>query len=156
MSETNDTPNPEKKSVGGDMIIPAAAVGFTLYYFSTIIDSPWEAQVNAFFIGTILIALVAVIVATSVWAAIKGEVDWGLENLISPSGFVPKRLALLALTFGVHFVDLDLDGYVDLVAANGHIEPEINAVQQDITFAQKPKVRVRSEGRVSRAAPARS
>ena len=26
------------------------------------------------------------------------------------------------------------------MAANGHIEPEINAVQQDITFAQKPQV----------------
>lgn len=50
------------------------------------------------------------------------------------------RPSLLALTFGVHFVDLDLDGYLDLVAANGHIEPEINAVQQDITFAQKPQV----------------
>ncbi len=37
-------------------------------------------------------------------------------------------------------MDLALDGYVDLVAANGHIEPEINAVQQDITFAQKPQV----------------
>ncbi len=50
------------------------------------------------------------------------------------------RPTLLTLTFGLQFVDLDLDGYVDLVAANGHIEPEINAVQQDITFAQKPQV----------------
>ncbi len=104
------------------MIIPAAAVGFTLYYFSTIIDSPWEAQVNAFFIGTILIALVAVIVATSVWAAIKGEADWRLENLISPSGFVPKRLALLALTFA-YILGLEWGGgftlttFVFLVAA---------------------------------------
>ncbi len=104
------------------MIIPAAAVGFTLYYFSTIIDSPWEAQVNAFFIGTILIALVAVIVATSVWAAIKGEADWRLENLISPSGFVPKRLALLALTLA-YILGLEWGGgftlttFVYLVAA---------------------------------------
>jgi hypothetical protein len=47
---------------------------------------------------------------------------------------------MLMLTFGVVFVDLDLDGYVDLVTGNGHIEPEINTVQQDITFAQRPQV----------------
>jgi hypothetical protein len=50
------------------------------------------------------------------------------------------RPSLLALTFGIHFADFDLDGRLDLVAANGHIEPEINAVQQDITFAQKPQL----------------
>jgi hypothetical protein len=50
------------------------------------------------------------------------------------------KSTLLMLTFGLLFVDFDLDGYVDLAAANGHIEPEINAVQQDITFAQKPQI----------------
>jgi len=50
------------------------------------------------------------------------------------------RPSLLTVTFGLQFVDLDLDGYLDLVVANGHIEPEINAVQENITFAQKPQV----------------
>jgi hypothetical protein len=49
------------------------------------------------------------------------------------------KATLLNLTFGLLFADFDLDGYCDLVAGNGHIEPEINAVQQDITFAQRPQ-----------------
>jgi len=53
---------------------------------------------------------------------------------------------LLMLTFGLLFADFDLDGYPDLIAANGHIEPEINTVQQDITFAQKPQL-FRNNGR---------
>ena len=57
------------------------------------------------------------------------------------------RPTLLMLTFGVLFADLDLDGYQDLVAANGHIEPEINVVQQDITFEQKPQIFRNLEGR---------
>lgn len=57
------------------------------------------------------------------------------------------RPSLLMLTFGVLFADLDLDGYQDLIAANGHIEPEINVVQQDITFEQKPQVFKNQEGR---------
>ncbi len=50
------------------------------------------------------------------------------------------RESMLKLTFGLVFVDLDLDGWLDLVTANGHIEPEINGVQQNVTFAQSPQV----------------
>jgi hypothetical protein len=50
------------------------------------------------------------------------------------------RPTLLMLTFGLLFADFDLDGYLDLIVANGHIEPEINSVQQDITFAQRPQL----------------
>jgi hypothetical protein len=32
------------------------------------------------------------------------------------------------LTFGVFFFDYDLDGYLDLLTANGHVEPEIERV----------------------------
>jgi hypothetical protein len=46
------------------------------------------------------------------------------------------RATLQPLTFGLLFADLDLDGFLDLLAGNGHIEPGINAVQSDITFAQ--------------------
>jgi hypothetical protein len=40
------------------------------------------------------------------------------------------------LTFGTRFADLDQDGRDDLVLANGHIEPEIQAVQNAVTHAQ--------------------
>jgi hypothetical protein len=50
------------------------------------------------------------------------------------------KASLLNLTFGLLFVDVDLDGYLDLIAGNGHIEPQINSVQQDITFTQRPQL----------------
>lgn len=50
------------------------------------------------------------------------------------------RGTMLPLTFGVRFVDVDLDGHQDLIAANGHIEPAINAVQADVFFEQRPQV----------------
>jgi len=43
---------------------------------------------------------------------------------------------LRPLTFGLRFFDVDLDGYLDLLLANGHIEPEINSVQKEIHYAQ--------------------
>ncbi len=42
----------------------------------------------------------------------------------------------LALTFGVLFLDYDLDGYLDLLQANGHLEHEINRVQASQHYAQ--------------------
>jgi enediyne biosynthesis protein E4 len=41
-----------------------------------------------------------------------------------------------ALTFGVLFVDYDLDGRLDLFHANGHIEDQINRVQASQHYAQ--------------------
>ncbi len=43
---------------------------------------------------------------------------------------------LQPLTFGLRFFDYDLDGALDLMLANGHIEPAINSVQKEIYYAQ--------------------
>ncbi len=46
--------------------------------------------------------------------------------------------SLLTLAFGVFFFDFDLDGRVDLFAANGHVEDEIQRVQSRVAYAQPP------------------
>lgn len=47
----------------------------------------------------------------------------------------PSRLDL---KFGVNFADFDLDGRLDLVSANGHLEEEINKVQASQHYEQAP------------------
>ncbi|MGE0606338.1 MAG: CRTAC1 family protein [Pirellulales bacterium] len=44
------------------------------------------------------------------------------------------------LTFGVMFLDIDLDGRMDLFEANGHLEEDINKVQEGQYFAQPPQI----------------
>ena len=51
-----------------------------------------------------------------------------------------SRPTLIPLTFGVVFADFNLDGALDIVAANGHIEPGIAAVRREQTFAQPPQL----------------
>jgi hypothetical protein len=48
------------------------------------------------------------------------------------------RASLLSLAFGVFFMDYDLDGYLDIFAANGHIDEEIGRVQPKVQFKQVP------------------
>jgi enediyne biosynthesis protein E4 len=48
------------------------------------------------------------------------------------------RASLLNLTFGLFFFDYDLDGYPDILAANGHIEEEIERVQPKVKYKQVP------------------
>jgi len=48
------------------------------------------------------------------------------------------RASLLTLTFGLFFFDYDLDGYPDILAANGHIEEEIGRVQPKIQYQELP------------------
>jgi hypothetical protein len=48
------------------------------------------------------------------------------------------RASLLSLTFGLFFFDYDLDGYPDILAANGHIEEEIGRVQPKIQYRELP------------------
>jgi hypothetical protein len=52
------------------------------------------------------------------------------------------------LTFGLLFLDYDLDGLPDLCLVNGHIEPSIQEVQKEITYAQPPQLfRNQGDGR---------
>lgn len=48
------------------------------------------------------------------------------------------RASLLSLAFGVFFFDYDLDGWLDILAANGHIEEEIGRVQPKVQYRQPP------------------
>ncbi len=96
----NEPEKTEKKHLGGDLVIPVAALAFTLYYFSTIIDSPWTAQVSAVFIGAILIVLILIFIVKSVVSLRRGDADLGMDSLLNPRSFILKRLALLGLTLG--------------------------------------------------------
>lgn len=55
------------------------------------------------------------------------------------------RASLLSLAFGVFFFDYDLDGNLDIFAANGHIDEEIGRVQPKIQFKQ-PALLFRNAG----------
>ncbi len=50
------------------------------------------------------------------------------------------RGTLLTLTFGCFFFDYDLDGWLDVFAANGHVADDVEQVQSRVTYAQRPQL----------------
>jgi len=52
---------------------------------------------------------------------------------------------LRSLTFGAFFFDYDLDGYLDIFAANGHVADDISVMQPTLKYAESPLL-FRNEG----------
>lgn len=69
---------------------------------------------------------------TAFYVATRDPLFFSDEALVMGIGGPTRTL----LTFGVFFFDPDLNGYLDLLTANGHIEPEIQKVHANQTYAQ--------------------
>jgi enediyne biosynthesis protein E4 len=71
---------------------------------------------------------------TALYVSQQQPLQFADEAIVS--GIGPKSRS--ALTFGVLFFDYDLDGRLDLLTANGHIEEEIHKVQASQQYEQVP------------------
>jgi hypothetical protein len=69
---------------------------------------------------------------SSLFVTADGKAPFADEAVLEGLGSTSR----LSLTFGVLFFDYDLDGRLDLLQANGHLEHEINKVQASQHYAQ--------------------
>jgi hypothetical protein len=67
----------------------------------------------------------------------QGSADLFADEAISAGIGAPSRRAL---SFGLLFVDLDLDGRLDLLQTNGHLEDEIARVDPSQSYRQEPQL----------------
>ncbi len=94
-----DKPEP-RRQLGGEMVIPLMAVAFTLYYFSTIWNSPWTAQVSAFLVGGILLLVCGIFLLRCVLWLARGEGTLGFSNVVNMDDIRTGRIGLIAATIG--------------------------------------------------------
>ena len=87
-----------KSQLGADLVIPALALGFAIYFFWSIADLAWEAKANGVVIGVALIALVVAQVARIAWAVAQGRADLRTGTLWEPREVLLKRLGMVAVT----------------------------------------------------------
>ncbi|HMB92294.1 MAG TPA: CRTAC1 family protein [Rhodothermales bacterium] len=64
------------------------------------------------------------------------------------------RPSLQTLTFGLFLLDADLDGHLDLFAANGHVNPGIEQIAESFTYAEPAHLFInRGDGTFEDVAP---
>lgn len=101
-------PNRNPKHLGADLVIPVLAVGFTLYYFSTIWNSPWTAQVSAFAIGGVLLFICLLFFIRVAGQYKRGEGLFTFSSLFNYEDIRTGRIALLITTIGFCWLIDDL------------------------------------------------
>ena len=69
---------------------------------------------------------------SSLYVAEDGEILFTDDAITDGLGPVSRQM----LSFGLFFFDYDLDGWLDLFQANGHLEEEINKVQSSQRYRQ--------------------
>lgn len=108
-------------SVGADLVIPALALAFAVYFFIDIAGLAWEAKANGVLIGTILVVLIGIQLARLGLQLARGEGRFGFESLLGPRDALPGRLALVAVTIafivGVRWLGLTLALFLAMLAA---------------------------------------
>lgn len=87
-----------KKPQGADLVIPALALGFTIYFFVSIADLAWEAKANGMVIGAILVGLIALQLLRIGIRLAKGQANLGFSPLWEPREALGKRLGMVAVT----------------------------------------------------------
>ena len=82
-----------KKPLGADLVIPALALGFAIYFFISIADLAWEAKANGVMIGGILVLLIAAQVVRIAIGISKGEASLGRVQWFSSGLILRLRIA---------------------------------------------------------------
>ena len=110
-----------KTPLGADLVIPALALGFAIYFFWSIADLAWEAKANGVVIGALLIGLVVIQLARAAWRIVKGEGDLRIDPLWQPREMLAKRIGLVLVTVAFIIVlqalGLTLSLFVAMAAA---------------------------------------
>lgn len=110
MSEEIESDDGRRRQIGGELIIPVCALAFTIYYVTTVIDSPWTAQVNAYMVGAFLTLTVLIFFASRIRMLLSGKATLGFSDLLQPMHVLPKRAAFIALSLG-YVVAMEFIGF---------------------------------------------
>ncbi len=87
-----------RPSHGADLVIPALALGFAIYFFVSIADLAWEAKANGMIIGAVLVLLIAIQLVRSLVPFLWGREGLRFDVLWEPRDALAKRIGMVAVT----------------------------------------------------------
>jgi len=92
-------PSPHHRvPLGADLVIPALALAFAIYFFFAIAGLSWEAKANGVLIGTVLVLLLGIQIVRIGTAVAKGRATLGFDALLEPRDALVPRIGMVVLT----------------------------------------------------------
>ena len=88
----------EPAPLGADLVIPALALAFAVYFFVSIADLAWEAKANGTVIGGVLVVLVLIQLVRIGIRLARRQGTLGFEPLLTPRDALGKRIGLVVIT----------------------------------------------------------
>lgn len=88
----------KRRAIGAELVIPIAALAFTVYFLRTTAEMEWEAKANGVIVGWLLIGLIGVQVVRSAVAFARRKGSFTFAPLVEPAGAMGKRLGIMAVT----------------------------------------------------------
>ena len=92
-----DPSHDSKDAALGDLVIPALAVAFTVYFFDSIWDLAWEARATGVVVGTALLALIALLMVRIVRRLMAGRATLSFGDLLGRWPHGRQRMGIVAL-----------------------------------------------------------
>jgi uncharacterized membrane protein (DUF441 family) len=111
----------KRAAYGADLVIPLAALAFTIYFLVSISGLAWEAKANSVLIAAALIALIGIQAVRIAFGFVRGRGTFTFAPLLEPREAMPKRFGMLAITIAfvaaVPWLGVGLGLFVALTAA---------------------------------------
>jgi|AP12_2_1047962.scaffolds.fasta_scaffold00624_6 hypothetical protein len=92
-----DSSSDSKDAALGDLVIPALAIAFTVYFFDSILDLAWEARATGMVVGIALLALIALLVVRIVRRMTAGRATLSFGDLLGPWPHGRQRIGIVLL-----------------------------------------------------------
>jgi len=108
LAETGQAP--AKPNIAGELIIPVLGVLFTIYYIVTVLDSPWTAQVNAYMVGSVLLAVSVVFFGLKFRDLIRGDVVLHVPMARGLTAIKSAQAGFILIALG-YLVIMDMLGF---------------------------------------------
>jgi hypothetical protein len=99
MSEVS-TRTGRKRPLGGELIIPVAAITFAIYYTSTVWELAWQANAVGLSVGSGIVILLVILGVRFAREWARGEANFSLGEVAYPLSLLVRRLAILAAATG--------------------------------------------------------
>ena len=87
-----------KHPAGADLVIPALALAFAVYFFFSIADLAWEAKANGVVIGGVLVVLILIQIIRMGLHLARGAASFAFDPLLQPRDALVKRVGMVIVT----------------------------------------------------------